>query len=338
MRLVGKKVLVTGGAGFIASHLVDTLVRNNQVTVVDNLTSGKIENIQAHLEKGTINFVQSDITDLEQMKRLVRDQQIVFHLAVQGLRLSLLDPYTVHEVNATGTLNMCQAALEAGIERFVCISSSEAYGTAKTVPMGEDHPLVPTTPYGASKLAAEAYARSYYLAFGLPVVVVRPFNTYGPREHLEGVYGEVIPRFVLRVMNGISPIIFGDGLQTRDFTEVRDIVRGMVLACESEAMIGETVNIAAGREVSINDVARIILEVLGRDGDLTPVHVEARPGDVRRHYADISKAGQLLNFQPQISIEEGIRHYIEWVKGQGWDLKRLRQEEVVYNWRPQGND
>jgi len=218
------------------------------------------------------------------------------------------------------------------VERFIYVSSSEAYGTAKTVPMNEDHPLEPTTPYGASKLAGEAYARSYYLSFELPVVVVRPFNTYGPREHLEGAYGEVIPRFVLRVMNNLPPVIFGDGQQTRDFTEVRDIVRGIVSACECEDLIGETINIAAGREVSINEVAQTVLILLGRDGELTPIYMKPRPGDVRRHYADISKARQFLNFRAQIGIEEGIRHYIDWVTKQNWDLKRLHKEEVIINW------
>jgi UDP-glucose 4-epimerase len=333
VKLTGKNILVTGGAGFIGSHLVDALATNNQVTVVDNLSSGKLENIQSHLERSTFKFVQADITDIKQMRRLARNSQIIFHLAVQCLRVSLFDPYLVHEVNATGTLNLCQAAYEAGVERFVHVSSSEAYGTAKTVPMTEDHPLEPTTPYGASKLAGEAYARSYYLSFGLPVVIVRPFNTYGPREHLEGAYGEVIPRFVLRVMNDLPPIIFGDGQQTRDFTEVRDIVRGIISACESEALIGETVNIAAGREVSINEVGQTILKLLGRDGKLTPLHMEPRPGDVRRHYADISKAYRFLKFQPRIRIAAGVKHYIDWVKEQHWDLKHLQQQEVIINWR-----
>jgi UDP-glucose 4-epimerase len=335
MELVGKKILVTGGAGFIGSHLVDTLAAANQVTVVDNLSSGKLENIQSHMNMGIIRFVQADITDLKQMKKLVAGNQIVLHLAVQGLRLSLFDPYLVHEVNATGTLNMCQAALEAGVERFIYISSSEAYGTARTVPMSEDHSLLPTTPYGASKLAGEAYSRSYYLSFALPVVIVRPFNTYGPREHLDGIYGEVIPRFVLRVMNDCPPVIFGDGQQTRDFTEVSDIVRGILLASAHDNLVGETVNIAAGREVSVNEVAQIVLRLMGhKNGQLVPLHMEPRPGDVRRHYADISKARQLLDFKPRIKIEEGIERYITWARRQNWDLKQLQQEEVIVNWRP----
>jgi len=334
MKLAGKKVLVTGGAGFIGSHVVDALATANEVTVVDNLSSGNRANIEHHLRRDTIRFVQADICDPERMRGLVGDSQVVFHLAAQGLRVSLFNPQVVHDVNATATLNLCMAALEAGVERFVYVSSSEVYGTATTVPMSEDHPLKPTTPYGASKLAGEAYARSYYLTFGLPVVIVRPFNTYGPREHFEGVYGEVIPRFVLRVMNDLPPIVFGDGKQTRDFTEVSDIVRGILLSSECEALIGETVNIAAGREVSINEVAQIVLSSLGWDGKLAPLHMDGRPGDVRRHYADISKARQVLNFEPEIGIAQGIQHYIDWVRDQDWDIERLQQQEMILNWRP----
>jgi UDP-glucose 4-epimerase len=334
MRLIGKRILVTGGAGFIGSHLVDSLVGDNEVTVVDNLSSGTKQNVQQHVEKDAIRFVQADILDVEEMRGIVRDSQVVFHLAVQNLRLSLFNPHLAHEVNSTGSLNLCQAALEAKVEKFVYVSSSEVYGTAKTVPMKEDHPLEPTTPYGASKLAGEAYARSYGLSFGLPVVMVRPFNTYGPRSHLEGASAEAIPRFVLRVINGLPPIIFGDGKQTRDFTDVRDIVRGIILAAECNALIGQTVNVAAGREVSINEVARIVLEVLGRNGELEPIHMEPRPGDVRRHYADISKARKILGFQPEIGIALGIRHYVDWLRNQDWDLVSLQQQEKIINWRP----
>jgi UDP-glucose 4-epimerase len=332
-KLTGKKVLVTGGAGFIGSHLVDALVPVNQVTVVDDLSSGKRDHIRHHLEQERIRFIEADIRDLELMRQLASDNEIIFHLAVQGLRLSLYDPHLVHEVNSTGTLNLCQAALEAGVERFVYISSSEVYGTGQTVPMSEDHLLEPTTPYGASKLAGEAYARSYNLSFDLPVTIVRPFNSYGPREHLEGVYGEVIPRFVLRAMNSLPPIIFGDGEQTRDFTDVRDTVKGIILAAESGTSIGETINIAAGKEVSINEVAEIIGKLLGRDDQLKPIHTDPRPGDVRRHYADITKAEQMLNFKPEIGIVEGIQYYIDWVRDQGWDLENLQRQELIINWR-----
>jgi UDP-glucose 4-epimerase len=334
VKLTGKKILVTGGAGFMGSHLVDALATAYDVTVVDNLTSGSRENIQHHLKNGAIHFVQEDIRNADKMEGLIQNCDVIFHLAVQGLRLSLYDPQTVHEVNASGTLNLCQAALEAGVEKFVNISSSEVYGTALTAPMNEEHPLIPTTPYGASKLAAEAYARSYYLSFDLPVVIIRPFNTYGPREHMEGVYGEVIPRFALRVMNDLPPVVFGDGHQTRDFTEVSDIVRGIILAAECDDLIGETVNIAAGREVSINQVAQIIIDSLGRSGQLEPLHTDPRPGDVRRHFADISKARNILGFRPEIDITEGIQHYLDWVKSQDLDLQHIQHQEKLINWRP----
>jgi UDP-glucose 4-epimerase len=171
------------------------------------------------------------------------------------------------------------------------------------------------------------------LSFDLPVVVVRPFNTYGPREHLEGAYGEVIPRFVLRVMNGLPPIIFGDGQQTRDFTEVHDIVTGIVAAGECDRLIGDSVNIAAGREVSIKDIANIIIRTLGKDGEIEPTYMEERPGDVKRHYADITKAQKVLDFQPQVGIEKGIQNYINWVKRQSWDISQLQREQVIVNWR-----
>jgi UDP-glucose 4-epimerase len=333
VKLYNKKIVVAGGAGFIGSNLVDSLAENNQVTVIDNLSSGSLDNIRDHLNKNAIEFIKADVTDLEQMRNLLKDQEVVFNLAVQCLRLSLTNPYLVHEVNATGSLNMCQAAYETGIERFIYISSSEVYGTAKIAPMTEDHPMEPTTPYGASKLAGEAYARSYYLSFGLPVTVIRPFNTYGPREHLIGAYGEVIPRFILRVMNNLPPIIFGDGKQTRDFTEVNDIVRGIVLASECDELVGDTINIAAGREVTINEIAKIVLEVSGKSGELKPIYMEERPGDVRRHFADISKAKRLLKFWAETGIDAGISKYYDWVERQDWDLKNLQEGEVIINWR-----
>jgi UDP-glucose 4-epimerase len=183
-------------------------------------------------------------------------------------------------------------------------------------------------------LAGEAYARSYYLSFGLPVVIVRPFNTHGPREHYGGASGEVIPRFVIRVLNDLPPVIFGDGEQTRDFTEVEDIINGMMLAGQSEEMIGDTVNIAAGREVSINQIARMVMDAMGVNGHLSPVHMEPRPGDVRRHFADISKARRILAFEPRTRVEDGIRNYVSWLKQQNWDIEKLQREEILFNWRP----
>jgi len=260
---------------------------------------------------------------------------VVFHLAVACLRVSLYDPQSVHEVNATGTLNVCRAAFENNIRRFIYVSSSEAYGSASRVPMAEDHPLDPTTVYGASKLAGEAYVRAFWHTYRFPVIVVRPFNTYGPREHYEGASGEVIPRFVLRVMADLPPVIFGDGEQKRDFTWVLDTAQGIVMAGECDALVGDYVNIARGEEVAIREVCDIVRDALGRR-DLEPIHMpEGRPGDVYRHFADISKARQLLGFEPTIGMREGITRYITWLQEQHIDVQRWASQERVVNWNSQ---
>ena len=252
MKAKNKRVLVTGGAGFIGSHLVDALYKNNHVIILDNFSSGKRENIQHHQENPDVEIVTGDIRDKALLYKITRDIDIVYHLAVQCLRVSIKDPEINHEVNATGTLNLCMASLQNSVKRFVYISSSEVYGTAVRVPMDENHPCEPMTVYGASKLAGEVYSLAYNRTYGLNAIVVRPFNTYGPREHFEGAYGEVIPKFVLRVLNNEPPVIFGDGTQTRDFTYVTDTVMGIIMASGCDAMIGQTVNIASGNETSVN--------------------------------------------------------------------------------------
>ena len=256
---------------------------------------------------------------------------MVYHLAVRCIRLSLRDPYVVHDVNATGTLHVLTAALEAKVERFVYCSSSEVYGTAQHVPMDEEHPLVPTTPYGASKLAGEVYARSFYYSYGLPVTIVRPFNTYGAREHFEGPYGEVIPKFVVRALNDEPLVIFGDGTQTRDFTQVTDTVRGLLAAGECDALVGDVVNIARGREVTIKELAEIVLETIPQSKSRIEYQAP-RPGDVQRHFADISKARRILGFEPHINIREGVKRYVDWLAQSEFDPREMMQKEVLRNW------
>jgi len=197
--------------------------------------------------------------------------------------------------------------------------------------MSEDHPLEPTTVYGASKLAGELYTLAYYRTYGLETSVIRPFNTYGPREHLHGAYGEVIPRFVLRLLNNKSPVIFGDGTQTRDFTYVSDTVKGIIMASECNSMTGQIVNIARGEEISINDLAGIIAKHLKKN-NIKPVYEQDRPGDVMRHYADISKANIMLGYNPDIDIEKGIGLYIDWFLSKQYDFRELLKQEIVLNW------
>ncbi len=327
------RVLVTGGAGFIGSHLVDALAaRGDDVAVVDNLSVGRRENLEAHADNPRVTLHVADVLDKPAMIALAADREIVFHLATQCVRLSLFDPETVHRVNTEGALNMLLAAVAAGVRRFVYVSSSEAFGTAQTVPMSEKHPFDPTTIYGASKLAGELYATAFHRTHELPTVIVRPFNTYGPRSHFEGAYGELIPKFVVRVTNGRSPIVFGDGLQTRDFTHVSDTVDGMIRASEADDLIGSSVNVARGEEVTVNEIARLVLRACRRE-DLAPAYGPERPADVRRHYADISTARRVLNFAPAIGIEEGIARYVAWFKSSFPDPSRLIGDEQPYNWR-----
>ncbi len=331
MDLRNLNILVTGGAGFIGSHLVDELLKENRVVILDDFSSGKRENIAHHEGNPNLRVVTGDVRNRELLEEITRDIDIVYHLAVRCLRESIGSPETTHEVNATGTLALLKASLAHSVRRFIYVSSSEVYGTAHYVPMDEKHPFEPTTVYGASKVAGELYTLAYQKTFGYPSMVVRPFNTYGPRSHFEGVYGEVIPRFVLRILNGKPPIIFGDGTQTRDFTFVADTVRGILLASQCDAMIGQAVNIARGREVSINDLASIIAQQLGRN-DLSPIHERKRPGDVMRHYADISKATRLFGFVPDVDIEQGITSYIEWFRAQDYSAGELLDGERVFNW------
>jgi len=327
----GKKVLVTGGAGFIGSNLVDKLAEKNEVIVVDDFSSGKKENLVQREGKENVKVVEASILDKGTMKELAKGNDVIFHLAVQCLRVSLSNPDLVHEVNATGSLNVLEAAKEAGVEKFVYVSSSEVYGTAKAVPMKESHVLEPTTVYGASKLAGELYTRAFFLTHELPAVIVRPFNTYGPREHFEGAYGEVIPRFVLRALNDLPPLIFGTGEQTRDFTFVEDTVEGIILAAESKQLLGEEVNIARGEEVSINRVAELVLKELGKE-NLKAEHGKERPADVQRHYADISIAKNVLGFEPKVGIEEGIKKFCEWFKEEYKNPQELMKQMQEYNW------
>lgn len=320
MRVSKRRVVVTGGAGFIGSHVVDLLVdAGAQVVVVDNLTTGSRRNLARHLDVPAgnamdrpVTLVEADITDAARMHELIVDVDVVIHMAVACIRTSLNQPRLVHDVNATGTLNVCLAACHNRVGRLIYVSSSEVYGSARSVPMSENHPTDPTTVYGASKLVGEAYVRSFNCTRGLPVVVVRPFSGYGPREPNRGRRAEVIPKFVLRTMAGERPIIFGSGVQTRDFTWVEDLARGIVSAALSDAALGATINVGRGQEVSIRQLAAKVLSIFGR-GHEVPIFDAPRPGDVDRRLADVSRADRLLGWRPTMSIDEGLRRYIDWV-------------------------
>ncbi len=300
-----KTTLVTGGAGFIGSHLVD-LICDRPLRVLDDFSTGSMDNLTIAVDREDVEIIRGDVRDRQLLKHALRGVGTVFHLACRGVRHSIGKPQENHEVNATGTLNVLQAARDAGVERFVHVSSSEVYGTARYVPMDENHPCLPETVYGAAKLAGEAYARAYHQTYGLPTTVVRPFNNFGPRSHFEGDSGEVIPRFCIWALNDQRPVIFGDGSQTRDFIYVEETAYWLATIAACDDLIGRTVNLGSGEETSVLDLARWVYAEAGREG-LAPDFRPRRPGDVMRHCADASFARKTLNFQLNTKLRSGIR-------------------------------
>ncbi|MBK9239171.1 MAG: SDR family NAD(P)-dependent oxidoreductase [Acidobacteria bacterium] len=300
------RVLVTGGAGFIGSELTTQLVEaGHEVVVLDNLSTGRWANIDG-LPSDRLTLVAGDVRDRAAVTAAIRDVSTVFHLAVVNLRHALLHPREAHDVNATGTLNVLEAAREAGVPRFVHISSSEVYGTAVRPAISEEHPTMPTTVYGASKLAGEALARAHFGTYGYPVTVVRPFNSYGRRSHHEGTSGEVIPRWMRRALAGQPLVVTGDGLQTRDFTHVSDTARGIRLAAASDQTIGRTINIASGCERTLLELADAIAAACDRKRVVLE-HAPPRAGDIIRQRADISMAREVLGFEPGVTFADGLR-------------------------------
>lgn len=332
MKIQNKRILITGGAGFIGSNLTKSLIlKNNHVVVVDNFSQGSLRKLKEIKGNKNLKIVKADILDMSRMLRITKGIDIIFHLAVQCLRISLKDPFLVNDVNTTGTLNMLWVGHKNKVKKFLYCSSSEVYGTALKAPMDESHPLKPTTVYGASKLQGEIYAKCFNDNYGLPTVIVRPFNTYGYNGHFAGPYGEVIPRFIARIKNGLPPIIFGDGMQTRDFTFISDTVVGLILAAESEKLNGQAINIAYGKEININKIAEILIELL--KSKVKIIYDSPRPKDVKRHYANISKAKRILNFHPEISIKEGIKKYLKYLDSNGTNFKAVLKQIPERNWQ-----
>jgi UDP-glucose 4-epimerase len=333
MELRGLNVVVTGGAGFIGSELSHQLVAEGaRVIVVDNLVNGRAENL-ADLPGERCRLERVDIRDDVRIAALLAGVDVVFHLACLGVRHSIHAPFENHDVNATGTLKLLEHARSVGVGRFVYVSSSEVYGTARQVPMTEEHPPFPMTVYGAGKLAGECYARAYHRTYGYPTVVLRPFNAYGPRCHHEGDSGEVIPKFVLRCLAGRPMVVFGDGTQTRDFTYVSDTARGIRLAGMAEGAVGETLNLGSGFELSINALAAEVAAALNRP-EAAVVHEVPRPGDVLRLFADSTRADRLLGFRPAVSLREGLGRLRDWYLSQGVSIETLLERDVVRNWEP----
>jgi len=323
MEIDGTKCLVTGGAGFIGSHLVDELMKLGcRVCVLDNLANGKLENLSDHLGKENFEFLRGSVVSPLDVERAMERIDVVFHLACLGVRHSIVHPFENHRINAEGSLLLLNAAYRAKVKRFIYCSSSEVYGTAQYVPMAELHPTFPCTVYGSSKLAGEAYARAYYKTYGMDTVVVRPFNTYGPRSHHEGDAGEMIPKSIVRALNGKPLIVFGDGSQTRDFTYVKDMARALLSAAENDTTTGETLNIGSSSEIQIGDLAKKIAGIVGNP-DTEIVYASKRPGDVFRLCADPRRFKELCGWEPQVSFYKGLEMTVEFFRNHPFGLLGL---------------
>lgn len=310
----GVSVLVTGGAGFIGSHLVDKLVQlGAKVKVLDDFSTGKRENI-AHLLDGKLELIEGSLTDAETVKRAVEGVEVVFHQgALPSVARSVEDPLTTHQVNATGTLLLLLASRDAGVRRVVFASSSSVYGDTPTLPKREDMTPNPKSPYALSKLVGEHLCRLFWELYGLETVSLRYFNIFGPRQDPTSQYAAVIPRFVTALLKGERPVIYGDGEQTRDFTFVENCVQANLLAATKPNVAGEVFNVGAGIQTSVNDLFRLIRSLTGAN-DIEPVYAPPRPGDVRHSLAEITKAERLLGYKPVVSLEEGLKLTIDWFR------------------------
>ena len=329
---IHRTALVTGGAGFIGSHLVDQLIaEGTSVTVIDNLSSGDEANLADAQKTGKLRYIKGSILDDLALNSAMRDADVVFHMAVECVRRSLGKPLHNHEVNATGTLKVLEVARTAKVKRFVYCSSSEVYGNASTGLLSEEKTVcAPVTVYGAAKFVGEHYTHAYRTTYGLPTMCIRPFNAYGPREHDQGDLAEVIPRFLIRILNGLPPVVFGDGSQGRDFTYVTEVARGLIMASKCEAMIGQTANIAYGRMVTILDLAQRMIKLSG--AEMRPQCGEARPGDVHRLHADTAKAKSLFGYAATVEIDDGLKRYVDWFRGKYPDPQKLLEPELQ-NWK-----
>ncbi len=304
-----KRSVVTGGAGFIGSHLAQELVRRGyHVIILDDLSTGKIKNLKPLLDKPKVEFIQGSITDLPLLHKLFRDADYIFHqAALSSIPRSVKNPAASHEVNITGTLNVLLAARDNNIKKVIYASSSSVYRDSPVLPRKEDMPLGPRSPYAITKVAGEHYCRVFQEIYGLPTARLRYFNVYGPRQDPNSDYAAVIPRFIKRLLEGNPPIIFGDGHQTRDFTFIADAIAANILACESNAT--GAFNVGASVSITISELANLTIKLMGSTVD--PIYQAPRPGDTRRSLADISKA-RAFRYKPRYSLEEGLVQTIDW--------------------------
>lgn len=307
-----KAYRVTGGAGFIGSHLAEELVRRgHRVRVLDNFLTGKRDNLETFGDK--IELLEGDIRDLETCKKAVQGMDFVLHqAALPSIPRSIENPILTNEINVNGTLNILWAALGAKIKRLVYASSSSVYGNNTELPKREDMPCLPISPYGISKLVGEQYCQIFSRLYGLPTVRLRYFNVFGPRQDPLSQYAAVIPQFITWTIRGKPPTIFGDGEQSRDFTFVANVVEANILAAEASGVSGEVFNIACGQRITVNSLVVRIREALG--SKVNPRYSDPRPGEILHSYADIAKAERLLNYRVSYPLVDGLQKTVAWYK------------------------
>jgi nucleoside-diphosphate-sugar epimerase len=303
--------LVTGGAGFIGSHLTEELLRRGErVRVVDSLITGKRENLR-HLPQ--VEFVQGDLADLEVAKRAVAGVDYVLHqAAIPSVPRSVQDPITSNRANIDATLNVLVAARDAGVRRVVYAGSSSAYGNTPTLPKVETMPNAPLSPYALQKLVGEQYCQMFTQLYGLETVTIRYFNVFGPRQDPSSPYSGVISLFIRALVEGSAPKIYGDGEQTRDFTYVANVVDGVLRACTAPEASGEVINVATAGRISLNRLFEVVRQLTG--ANVQPIYEAPRAGDVRDSQADISKAKRLLGYEPSVTLEQGLDQTVAWFR------------------------
>ena len=304
--------VVTGGAGFIGSHIAERLLHDGHtVRVVDNFLTGKRPNIQHLLDHDRFTLYAISITDPEALKPVFAGADYVLHqAALASVPLSVADPLETHRHCLTGTLSVLKAAHDAGIKRVVYASSSAVYGDTLAESRLETMPPQPISPYGAAKLAGEYYCEVFTKTYGMETVSLRYFNVFGPRQDPNSDYAPVIPRFITRMMDGRPPIIYGDGLQSRDFAYVDNVVAGNLLAAKAPGAAGKVLNLSTGDRVTLLELVAMLNRLLGTD--YAPQHEPARPGDIKESRANIEAARQALNYQPSVSFEEGLAQTVRW--------------------------
>jgi len=305
------RYLVTGGAGFIGSHLTVELVRRgDSVRVFDNFSTGRRENLQAVAD--SVEVIEGDLRDGEAVARAAAGVEVILHQgALPSVPRSVKDPLASHEVNASGTVNVLEAARRQGVRRVVYASSSSVYGDKPTLPKHEEMSPAPKSPYAVSKLAGEHYALAYHQVYGLETVALRYFNVFGPRQDPNSQYAGVIPRFITALLTGTTPVIFGDGLQSRDFTYVANVVAANLLAAVRPEAVGRVMNVACGEQRTLLEVLATVQQITGAQAQ--PEFRPSRQGDVRHSLADITVARTCLGYQPRVGFQEGMKETVAWV-------------------------